>query len=176
MIKNHYGDILVSYDVYQCASGQLLVNKAFINDWFSVTHHLDLSKLELLDLFRVAAKDQPFLFNGHLYEQTDEVAMGSPLRPLLANVFMSSIEETLEHEGKMSMHYKRYVDDTLTIMPDIASADNFLGTLNRCPSSVKFTMEMEDNGMLSFLGTQLLNKSTNVETREYVKPKILASC
>ena len=38
---------------------QLLVDKAFINDWFNVTHHLDLSKLELLNLFRAAAKDQP---------------------------------------------------------------------------------------------------------------------
>ena len=54
-------------------------------------------------------------------------------------------------------------------MPNIASADNFLGTLNRCHSSVKFTMEMEDNGMLSFLGTQLLNKSTHIETKVYVK-------
>lgn len=91
--------------------------------------------------------------------------MGSPLGLLLANVFMSSIEETLECEGKMSTHYKRYVDDTLTIMPNIASADDFLGTLNRCHSSVKFTMEMEDNSMLSFLGTQLLNKSTHIETK-----------
>ena len=29
-----------------------------------------------------------------LYEQTDGVAMGSPLGPLLANVFMSHIEES----------------------------------------------------------------------------------
>ena len=35
-----------------------------------------------------------FLFNGQLYEQTDGVAMGSRLGPLLANVFMCSVEET----------------------------------------------------------------------------------
>ena len=33
-------------------------------------------------------KDQLFIFNGQLYEQTDGVVMGSPLGPLLASVFM----------------------------------------------------------------------------------------
>jgi len=52
--------------------------------------------------------------------------MGCPLRPVLANVLMGSIEETLAHEGKMPSLYKRYVDNTLTIMPDTASAATFL--------------------------------------------------
>ena len=33
-------------------------------------------------------KDQLFIFNGQLYEQTDGIVMGSPLGPLLASVFM----------------------------------------------------------------------------------------
>ena len=83
---------------------------------------------------------------------------------------MCSIEETLEREGKMPTYYRRYVDDTLTIMPDKLSADSFLVTLNNCHSSVKFTMEIENDGMLPFLGTQLLNKSTQIQTKIYVKP------
>ena len=39
--------------------------------------------------------------------------MGSPVGPLLANVFMCSTEETLEREGKMPTYYRRFVDDTL---------------------------------------------------------------
>ncbi|XP_015758165.1 PREDICTED: uncharacterized protein LOC107337499 [Acropora digitifera] len=65
--------------------------------------------------------------------------MGSPLGPLLANAFMCSIEETLHREGKMPTYYKRFVDDTLTIMPNKTSADNFLDILNQCHSSIKFT-------------------------------------
>ena len=122
------------------------------------------------DLLRAATKDQLFTFNGQLYEQTDGVAMGSPLGPLLANAFMCSIEETLEREGNMPKYYKRFVDDTLTIMPNTTSADNFLDILNQCHSSIKFTMETESNSMLPFLGTQLLNKHTRVETKVYVKP------
>ena len=82
--------------------------------------------------------------------------MGSPLGPLLANVFMCSIEETLDREGKMPSYYRRYVDDTLTIMPNQASANNFLETLNDCHSSIKFTMEIENDRILPFLGTHAI--------------------
>ena len=76
----------------------------------------------------------------------------------------------MEREGKMPTHYRRYVDDTLTIMPDKLSADNFLVALNNCHSSLKFTMEIENDGMLPFLGIQLLNKSTQIQTKTYIKP------
>ena len=145
---------------------QLLADKAFINNWFNETYYLNLN----VDLLRAATKDQLFTFNGQLYEQINGVAMGSPLGPLLANAFMCSIEETLEREGKMPTYYKRFVDDTLTIMPNKTSADSFLDILNQCHSSIKFTMKTESNSMLPFLGTQLLNKHTRVETKVYVKP------
>ena len=33
------------------------------------------------------------MFNGSLYQQVDGMAMGSPLVPLLANIFMAYIED-----------------------------------------------------------------------------------
>ena len=87
--------------------------------------------MDLVDLLSVVTKGQLFQFNGALYEQTDGVAMGSPLGPLLANVFMSHIEENLEREGKLPSFYRRYVDDTLTIMSNIETASNFLDTHNQ---------------------------------------------
>ena len=141
-----------------------------MNDWFNVTHGLNLNKQDLVDLLRATTKDQLFLFNGQLYEQTDGVTMGSPLGPLMANVFMCSIEETLECEGKLPAYYRRFVDDTLTIVSNIESANKFLETLNHCHPSVKFTMEIENNGMLPFLGAQLINKCTQIKTKGYVKP------
>lgn len=95
---------------------------------------LEPHQTDLVDLLRIATKGQLFQFNGTLHEQTDGVAMGSPLGSLLANVFMSGIEENLD-----------VFDDTLAIMPNIATASNFLDTLNKVLSSVKFTMETECN-------------------------------
>ena len=101
-------DILVSYDVSSLFTNvpleetiELLADKAFINNCFNETYHLNLNKLDLVDLLRAATKDQLFTFNGQLYEQTDGVAMGFPLGPLLANAFMRSIEDILEREGRI---------------------------------------------------------------------------
>ena len=96
----------------------LLTDKAFTNNWFNERYQLHLSRQDLVDLL-TATKDQLFIFNGQLFEQTDSVAMGSTLGPVLANVFMYSIKERLEQEGKMPTYYRRFVDDTLTIMPII---------------------------------------------------------
>ena len=85
--------------------------------------------------------------------------MGSPLGPLLTNVFMCSIENKLDQDGKLPSYYRRYVDDTFTIMPDIASAEIFLDTLNHCHLSAKVTMEVERNASLPFIGVELLQSN-----------------
>jgi len=115
------GDILVSYDVTSLFTNvplnetiQILADKAFNYDWFNKTHELNLSRDQLIDLLNATSKNQLFQFNGNLYEQTDGVAMGSPLGPLLANVFMWSIEDKLDQDGKLPSYYRRYVDDTFT--------------------------------------------------------------
>jgi len=72
---------------------QILADKAFSDDWFNKTYKLNLIRPDLVDLLRTATHNQLFQFNGVLYEQTDGVAMGSPLGPLLANVFMCSIRQ-----------------------------------------------------------------------------------
>jgi hypothetical protein len=40
-----------------------------------------------------------FLFEGRCYEQTDGVAMGSPLAPVIANFYMEYFDETALRTG-----------------------------------------------------------------------------
>ena len=112
--------ILVSYDVSALFTNVPLketidipVDKAFEGHWFNKTHSMQLQKHQLTDLLEIATTNQLFQFNGELYEQTDGVAMGSPLGPLLANVFMCHIENQLEQNSMIPSFYRRYVDDTL---------------------------------------------------------------
>ena len=49
-----------------------------------------LKKSEFKDLLSLAAKESYFIFNNILYKQTDEVAVGSPLGPSLANAYFCS--------------------------------------------------------------------------------------
>ena len=101
---------------------QILADKVFKDDWFNKSNNLNFSRDDLVTLLQAATHDQHFQLDGCLYEQTDEVAMGSPLGPLLANVFICSIEQTLEDNDRLPPLYRRYVDDTLIFMPDIASS------------------------------------------------------
>ena len=72
---------------------------------------------------------------------------------------MSSIEEKLDVEGKLPPYYRRYVDDTLTVMPDLPTARDFLNTLNDAHPAIKFTIRVENDRMLPFLGIQLLHRA-----------------
>ena len=116
---------------------------------------MNIKESDLVTLLQFATKDQLFQFEGNLYQQIDGVAMGSPLGPLMANAFLCSLEEKLERDNKLPYLYRRYVDDTITAMPDVAGAESFLSTLNECHPSISFTMEVVSNNKLPFLGMEI---------------------
>ena len=53
----------------------------------------EISKNGFNDLLNLATKESSFTFNEKFYIQVDGVAMGYPLDPILANIFLS------HHEG-----------------------------------------------------------------------------
>ena len=55
-------------------------------------------------------------------------------------------------------------------MRNITRATDFLNALNHAHPSVNFIMEIEKDGILPFLGTQVLNRAPQIETKVYVKP------
>ena len=83
---------------------------------------------------------------------------------------MCNIEKQLETENKMPAFYKRYVDDTLSAMPDFETASEFLTTLNNSHPSIDFTMELEENGRLPFLGLDIIRNGCQLDTKVYRKP------
>ena len=77
-----------------------------------------LSHSQFRKLPSFAVKENHFVFDGQLYDQIDGVAMGSPLGPTLANIFMSVLEKgylnNCPSEFKPVL-YRRYVDDTFRL-------------------------------------------------------------
>ena len=170
-------EILVSYDVTSLFTNvpvdetiQLLADKAFKDNWFNKKYKLNIKKTDLIKLLTLATKHQLFQFNGKLYEQVDGVAMGSPLGPLMANAIMCSLEEKLSKSNKLPNFYNRYVDDTLTKQRNLESAESFLSTLNNCHPSLSFTMEVEVDGKIPFIGMDVTKKDGQLETKVYIKP------
>ena len=125
--------------------------------------------MKLGELLELATTNQLFQLNGTLYEQVEGVAMGSPLGPLLANTFMCSIEEKLEEKSELPSFYKRYVDDTLAIMPDLNEANIFLDKLNSCHRNLKFTMEIAELNTIPFVGVNITKSGNRLEISVYRK-------
>ena len=73
-------------------------------------------------------------------------------------------------EGKLPEFYKRYVDDTLSKIPNVGTAESFLSALNESHPSVSYTMELGEHGKLPFLGTEISKCNGRLETRVYRKP------
>ena len=138
----------------------ILVNKAFADDWFNKTYGLNLHKDQLVKLLEIATTNQLFQFDGQLYEQTDGVAMGSPLGPLMANVFMCHLEEKLTRDDLMPHLYRSYVDDTLVRMPNTDAAIMFLTTLNGLHPSLSFTMELPVHDRIPFISIDIIKNGT----------------
>ena len=84
-----------------------------------------ISKANLRELFTFATSQTQFLFNGLFYDQCDGVAMGSPLAPILANLFMGYREQqwTGDYKDSQLLYYCRYVDFTFCLFHNQQNAN-----------------------------------------------------
>ena len=65
----------------------------------------DITRSEMKEMLTLCTKNVHFTFNGDIYLQTDGVAMGSPLGPVLAGIFMVHLERSLVHILKEQLSF-----------------------------------------------------------------------
>ena len=110
---------------------------------------------DIVDLLQFLCNTTYFSFNGKIYEQKFGTAMGSPVSPVLANLFMEDFEvkalSSCPVDCKPSF-WKRYVDDALGAIKTGKREDftRHLNTVNDT-GSIKFTDEEEENKRLPYL-------------------------
>lgn len=138
----------------------ICVDKLYFRDDFLLN---GLSKKEFRSLLELATKESLFLFNKEYYSQTDGVAMGSPLGPTLANVFLCHYEEIWLKSCPIQFkptYYKRYVDDIFCLFESEIHANQFQKYLNSRHKSMNFSLDKEKDGCLSFLDVKITRNET----------------
>ena len=124
----------------------------------------------LVELMKSATSSVELSFNSTMYKQTDGVAMGSPLSPALANIFVGYYEEMLFSQTQKPPIYFRYVDDMFAVFDHEAEADEFLTKLNCLHPSFKFTFKKGREKCLPFLDVYVERTDIGFETNAYTKP------
>ena len=140
------GYYLISFDVISLFTNALLdatidifLKRIYDNREINTA----ISEREMNKLIQICMKDVHFDFNGTTYVQKDGVAMGSPLAPVLAGIFMVELERAII--PKLSQHlqfWKRYVDDTICFVYN-GYQGFVLSRLNSFHNSIQFTYEIE---------------------------------
>ena len=107
------------------------------------------------------------MFYGNFYVQHNGMAMGSPVAPIITDIFMAKLETTLmDHLEQKGVHeWHRYVDDTFVLVEPNTDIQEVLDILNGFHPSIKFTYEAEEDNSLRFLDVRVSRStSTNVFT------------
>ena len=121
---------------------------------------INIPEDNLHQLLLLCTKNVQFTFNGQIYRQVDGVAMKSPLNPILADIFLSSLKNKLDGVIQDTYLYVRYVDDTFLLCRNKNQAKQLLQIFNSVHPNMKFTMEEEHSNRLSFLDVSILRKDS----------------
>jgi hypothetical protein len=131
----------------------------------------NLTRNELKKLLIICTHESHFQFNGKFYDQIDGVAMGSPLGPLFANVFMSHFERKhMERMKELGLKtWMRFVDDIHATVGDKGQAIVICIFLNEQHPNIKFTIENEVKNRLPFVDTCVIRTVNGYKTTVYRK-------
>ena len=100
-----------------------------------------LTPAKIADLLDFVLRSTYFQYNGSIYEQREDAAMGNPVSTVIANLYMEIFEaQAIESAPSKPKIWKRYVDDTFTIL-DRDRDYSFLQHLNSQQPTIRFTMK-----------------------------------
>ena len=112
------------------------------------------------------------MFNNKFYKQVDGVAMGSPLSPALANIFMCSFESKFLRDCPNDfkpIFYRRYIDDIFVLFRSSDHADKFREYFSSKHPNLKFSLEKEEGGCLPFVDINVFRENDIFATNVYRK-------
>ena len=133
------------------------------------TQPTSLTEKSFRELLQMVTSGVEFSFDDLMYRQTDGVAMGSPLGPLLANIFVGYYERRIPDNEWPEM-YSRFVDDVFSHFESKELSVRFGQRLNGLHPALRFTSEGEHEDSLPFMDVRVTRTSDGLVTSLYRKP------
>ena len=170
-------DLLASFDVTSFftqvpVDDALRVVEAKLCADETLPERTSIPSAHLIELVELCLGSTYLEFQGRLYEQSDGAAMGSPLSPVIANMYMEHLEETALHTAPLQLTlWLRYVDDTFVAwLHGHEELQHFHEHINQQHPNIQFTIEEEKDGQLAFLDVQVTRSPDGLITSVYCKP------
>ena len=176
-VKLQQGETIISYDVkalFTSVPIQPVLNiiKNKLEDDQQLQQRTSMSVSQITSLLEYCLRNTYFVFQGEYYEQLEGAAMGSPLSPIIANMYMEEFEiRALSTSPNPPTLWKRFVDDTFVVI-QTAHKEEFFQHINSLEGSIQFTAEdIQADGSLPFLDVLVTPQPDGtLKTSVYRKP------
>ena len=153
-IKLEQDEELVSFDVSSLYTNVPVIEAINVCTELLFSGKYDLPPVDketFIELAKVASCDVVMSTHRGYYRQVDGLAMGSPPAPHFANGWLSQYDGTIKGDSKL---FTRYMDDILQDMKS-NKIESELGVINALHENLKFTIERQTNGKITFLDMQI---------------------
>ena len=167
---------MISFDVVSLftnvpTSEALAVVRKRLEEDDTLPERTNIPTNDIMELLTFCVTTTAFQLGEDYYQQTEGMAMGSPLSPVIANIYMEHFEDmALEMAPLKPSVWLRYVDDTFVLWEHQEDVAAFLEHINSLRPSIQFTMEREKNNKLPFLDVEVERASGRFTTSVYRKP------
>ena len=169
-------EVLVSYDVKSLFTNvpvneSIAICEKRLQEDESLKDRTEMSVETIIKLLSFCLTSTTFVYKGQHYQQLDGVAMGSPVSPVIADLFMEDFEmKAFNKYSKTPRLWERFVDDILAIVEKTRTKE-LLEYLNNQHDRIQFTMEEEQEGSLPFMDVRFIRESHGeLGTEVYKKP------